>query len=295
VKGWQGVILSVLSRVGEQGHLRVKVDRKGAISLHQIAIDNWKINDLQPEPVRSLGIQPYHPPVLPVIHEVEKDSPAEKAGLKPGDHILAVGKVRITDWRDFVTDISKHPKERLILTLQRGGRVMQVPIDVGKRFGPRWKRVGYIGVRPIPTPWPETKLRTQQYSIFAAWPEAWDQTWSFLAFNGIVLGKLITGKMSLHALGGPIAIFQVAEQAFRQGVAVYIGFLAFISVMLAFVNVLPIPGLDGGHLLLLLIEQGIRRPLSNATHLLVFRLGLIFLLVIVAHATINDLLRIFGG
>jgi regulator of sigma E protease len=97
----------------------------------------------------------------------------------------------------------------------------------------------------------------------------------------------------MGSLGGPISIFQASATAFSQGIAIYLNFLALISIMLAILNTIPIPGLDGGHLLIILIEKIIRRPVPVSVEFMIYRLGFIALILLLIHATINDLMRLF--
>lgn len=132
------------------------------------------------------------------------------------------------------------------------------------------------------------------YSLLGAIVPSVRETYNFLAFNFIVFKKMILGEISLRSLGGPITIFRTADRAFRQGLIVFLGFLALISVMLAFINILPIPGLDGGHLLLFLIEAIMRRPLTLGAEILLTRIGFMMLLMLIFAATFNDIMRIIS-
>ena len=133
----------------------------------------------------------------------------------------------------------------------------------------------------------------QHYSPWQAFYPALQRTWLLLNFNFIILAKMTTGKISLHVLGGPITIFSAAEVAFKQGMIIYTEFLALLSVMLAFVNILPIPALDGGNFMFLLLEAVIRRPIPVKIQSFAIRLGMIILAILIFIALGNDLLRIF--
>ncbi len=130
--------------------------------------------------------------------------------------------------------------------------------------------------------------------MITAWDPALQQAWYLTIFNGIVLAKMIGGKISLQTLGGPITIFRSAGAASQAGLKVYLGFIAFISVTLGFINILPIPGLDGGHFLFQIIEGIIRRPISERYQMLLLRIGIILIILLIAQGTINDVRRIFS-
>jgi len=285
VYNWQNVAIAIISRLGDKGYL--------VINSYNLDLSNWVVDKLNPDPILSLGIKPYHPFIPPIINKVEKNSPAEKIGLQPRDRILAINGKEIKDWLDFIKYVQKRPHKKLNLTIQRANKPIELSGITGSKLGRGWKKIGYLGVGSLPVKWPPDKIREQNYSVFNALPVALKQTHQLLNFNVVVLTKLITGKISIHVLGGPITIFSASETAFKQGLMAYIGFLALLSIMLAFINILPIPGLDGGNCLFLLIEAFIRRPISPIIQGFVLRLGMIVLAILIFIALGNDLLRIF--
>lgn len=292
IADWQQGALTVFSRIGDRGNLMVKtsseVTRERSYALD---INGWKLDSLQPDPLLALGIVPYHPLMPTVIGKVLSDSPAAKFGLQRNDRVISINNHRVTDWDDFIDYIKKYPKQPIDLSVSRNGKLLQFKIITGWKFDAGWKKIGYLGVSSLPVKWPGNMLFEQHYSMLGALVPALDQTWAMLDFNCMALEKLMTGKIFFHVLGGPITIFQSAAAALNAGIVVYTGFLAILSIMLAFVNLLPIPGLDGGHILILGIEAVLRRPISIRAQVLLFRLGLIFLIVLMVQATINDVMR----
>ena len=140
--------------------------------------------------------------------------------------------------------------------------------------------------------WPKNLLRNNQYGPIAALSHAWLDVKLFTNMNFIVFGKMITGKISLESLGGPITIFESAGSALNTGILPFLSFLAFLSISIGIINIIPIPGLDGGHLLFQLIEFVIRRPLAKNVQMLLYRFGLIALLLLMVQALVNDLMRL---
>ena len=175
----------------------------------------------------------------------------------------------------------------------RNGQTFQLTIHIGSKRVFLGKTIGFLGVAPKVPEIPMHLITEKKYPIYKAGWMALQETWYLLKFNAIVLWKMILGQISLAGLGGPISIYETAHIAFSQGLVIYLSFLGLISVMLAFVNILPIPGLDGGYFLYFFIELIRRRPLSDSAQRLGIRLGFIFLIVIMIHATMNDLLRLF--
>jgi regulator of sigma E protease len=289
------VAMGIIERMGETTPMLVtaKNPTTKKVTQHELNLKQWSVDELNPDPFKSLGITPARPALPAVIEVVEQGSPAAGAGLKPHDRVVSVNAIPLKDWYDFVEYIQLHPGQKITLSLQRENQPVIIKTVIGKKFGLRLKPTGYLGVRPISVTPPPALVLHRQYTFGVAFKTAAQDTWQYLKFNGTVMKKLLMGEISVSTLGGPIAIFASADDAFRQGVSVFLGFLALISVMLAFVNLLPIPGLDGGHLLNYLIELIIQRPLSIHYEIASIRIGMVILLLMMVLATYNDILRLF--
>jgi regulator of sigma E protease len=293
---WQKVMFRLIDRVGETGYLifNTKNIYTQQVHTYDLNLEHWNINPLNPDPLSSLGIQPLQPPLPAILEAVDYGSPAANAGLQPHDKILTIADHTVRDWYDLVKYLRAHPGQIATVQYLRDHKSRSTTLTIERKLsGFHW--IGYIGVKTKSVVTPPYMLRMRQSSLLAALPEAGSETWHFLVFNFVVVKKMILGQISLSSLGGPISILKVADQALRQGFAIFFGFLALISVMLAFINILPIPGLDGGHLLNYLIEFIIRRPLSLTYQILSIRIGMFLLLLLIAFATINDILRLFSS
>lgn len=290
---WQQVMMAIVMRVGEKGILDVKVKRKPDVqSLHQLNLNQWELDPRKPDILGSLGLTPYFPKVPPVISQIQSGSPAAKAGLQAGDLILSIDNQPVDDWMKISKDIKKRPDQKIQIRVKRNSKIILLTAKTGVRTK-KDKSEGYLGVAVKIPSWPKEMLYQVNYTFFTAWPEATARVWQLTKFNGIVLYRIIAGKISPKTLGGPVSIFQMAGQASNAGWVIYFGFVAFISVTLGFVNLLPIPGLDGGHFLFLLIEGVIRRPLPLAIQYFLIRVGILLLILLIVYATFNDVLRIF--
>lgn len=289
----QKVVIRIIERIGETSTLSIQTRSANQYTDHLLNLHNWSVNALNPDPLQSLGIVPPRPFIPAIIDTVEELGPAAMVGLKAGDKILAFNNKPIKDWYQLLTLIQQNPSEKVTLTFERAGKIATMPIIVGHKLGLRFKKVGYLGVKAKIPAIPENLLTIRKYSPGVSFKIALSETWEYLLFNVIIIKKMILGQISLNTLGGPIAIFQTADLAFQQGVSIFLGFLGLISIMLGFINLLPIPGLDGGHLLNYLIELIIRRPLSIQYEIISVRIGFIILLTIMVIATFNDLLRLF--
>ena len=291
---WTSVLFRVLAHAGNQDHVKLETKDMSSQKTHSYLLDlsNWHMNELIPNPFTSLGIIPYEPPIPLVIGLIAKKSPAVKSNLQVGDKIVAINRIPIKNWDELITFVISHPDQTALFTLEQHGKTRTTPVAIGVKRNIFLQKTGYLGISPTFTMPPEL-LHTMQFGPYAAMEHAWKEITDFTYFNFVILGKLFTGKLSLQSLGGPIAIFQTAGEALNRGMVVFVGFLAFISLSIGLVNLLPIPGLDGGHLFMQIIESLIRRPIPLAIQLLLYRLGFIFIILILIQTVMNDLLRMY--
>ncbi len=294
VQSWQQVLTSVVENIGAPTDLTVMTQAENSPDLqtHLLALQNWKLVGNQPDPLGSLGIAPFQPKFPAIIEKILPNSPAARNGLQANDQIIALNNQRIEEWPEIAEYIQKHPDQEIALTIQRGQQTTDLNIQLDRQKKQhQW--LGYLGVEVKLPQWPENMVLKPQYSILSAWQPALQQTWNLIAFNWVVLGKMLHGKISLQTLGGPITIFRSAGQASHAGIQAYLNFIGFISVTLGFINILPIPGLDGGHFLFQVIEGIIRRPIPEKYQLLLLRIGIALIVFLILQGTINDFMRLF--
>jgi regulator of sigma E protease len=290
---WYSVTLKILMYSGDRSSMQVTTQApqtKKTVD-HTLDLTHWHMDELRPDPLDSLGITPYYPEIPTTIGVIQENSPAAQANLKIGDKILAIDNKPIKNWLDLVTLVSAAPNKSIQLKILRGNNTLIVPVTIGIQRSALFHKQGYLGIAPKITLKPEL-LRINKYGPLEAIPRAIEETGLFLKLNFIVFSKMITGKISLRSLGGPITIFESAGTALNQGITPFLGFLAFLSISIGFINILPIPGLDGGHLLFQVIEFIIRRPISVRTQVLFYRIGLILLMLLIVQAVANDIMRL---
>ncbi|MDR3477093.1 MAG: RIP metalloprotease RseP [Gammaproteobacteria bacterium] len=290
---WTTVIINLLTRAGDNGNLNLEIKNPTiAESQHyQVSLVNWHLDDLKPDPLDSLGISPYEPFIPAIIGKVIPNSPAAKSGMQQSDEIIAIDNKPVKDYLEMVNIINEHPGATLSFSIKRQNKIMTLPITIGVKRNLFFQKFGFLGVASN-FEWPKSMLRINQYGPIEAMSHAFRDVETFTKLNLIILGKMVTGKISLKSLGGPITIFESAGTALNNGIISFLSFLAFLSISIGIVNILPVPGLDGGHLLFQTIEAIIRRPLSSKSQVLFFRLGLIFLLLVMFQALVNDILRL---
>ncbi len=243
--------------------------------------------------------------IVPVIGKVIPQSLAAEAGLKPKDEILSINNKITRDWNAVVFRLMMYigEEKQINITTQplHSHLIQEHTLDLT-----HWKidnlkpdPLQSLGIEPylpeVHPPkfkWPDELVRKTQYGFFTALAPAKHQVIDFISLNFVFLGKMLTGKISLQGLGGPITIFESAGTALNNGILPFISFLAFFSIAIGVINVLPVPGLDGGHLLIYLIEFVRRRPLSIRVQSILLRIGIVALILLMTQAVVNDVLRL---
>lgn len=293
VKEWQGVITSLVSQIGaREVNITTQPANHGPLQNHLLPLRDWKLSGTESDPLVSLGITPYEPAFPAVIEKVMPRSPAARNGLQASEEIVALNHQPVADWRTVSDYVHKHPNQEMTLEVkQQDGVVRNLNIQLDSR-AQQGQLTGYLGVQAKIPIWPNEMILKLKYSVLSAWPPAWREAWGLVVFNWTVVGKMLSGKISLQSLGGPITIFRSAGEASQAGLAVYLSFIGFISVTLGFLNILPIPGLDGGHFLFQVIESIIRRPIPERYQMVLLKMGIVLILLLIVQGTINDVVRL---
>ncbi|MFP4614361.1 MAG: RIP metalloprotease RseP [Thiohalorhabdus sp.] len=237
---------------------------------------------------RSVGLAPYQPVT---VNQVEPESAAAEAGLQPGDRVVAVDGEPVASWHRFLSLVRESPGEPLEIRVRRDGEERTLSASPAAVSGPEEEEVGQIGIRPEPLG--EELQVTVRYGPLGALWEGVKKTGEMLWLTVEMLARMVTGSVSSDNLGGPIAIAQFAGQSAEAGLVPFLWFLGMISLSLGFLNLLPIPVLDGGHLLFQAIEGVRGRPLDEETMARWQQLGIMALLAIMVFAFYNDIQRLF--
>lgn len=291
--GWAAVNLQLVRRLGESGALQVSVRQDGASadSSHTIKLDDWLKGADEPDPIRSLGIRPWRPALAPVLAELDPKGPAQAAGLKTGDRLLALDGQALTDWQQVVDRVRGLAGSRILLRVERDGAPLELPVTLASR-GEGKHASGYLGAGVAPVEWPAAMLREVTYGPLEALGEGVSRTWNMSVLTLDSLKKMLFGELSVKNLSGPITIAKVAGASAQSGVGDFLNFLAYLSISLGVLNLLPIPVLDGGHLLFYLIEWARGRPLSDRVQGWGVQIGISLVVGVMLLALINDLGRL---
>lgn len=297
IASWQDARWMLLRlAIAQSANVSVRtIDKTGTLHSRQLNLSQIDPNELNQNFPGVIGFTSYQPHIKPVIGQVIADGVAERAGLLTGDEIIAVNDVETESWMDFVQNVRGNPGRLLALEILRNGRLMQ--LTVTPEFSTeQGKSIGKIGVAPVIDQAEfDELLVTIKYSADVAWRKAMEKTWETTVLTLQMLGKMITGDVSWKNISGPITIADHAGQSAQMGLVSYLAFLALISISIGVLNLLPIPILDGGHLMFYLIEIVKGSPLSEGAMLIGQKIGLVMLLTLMLFAIFNDISRLISG
>lgn len=285
------VQLALLSRLGESGEIVLDVrSPEGMNAQVRYPIDRWLARVQDPNPFAELGLQFWRPELPAVIAEVQTGSVAERAGLRPNDRVLAVNGEPVSVWSQWVRVIQASPEVPVELLVERVGGQLTVSVVPEAFTDPQGNVVGRLGV--IAAALDQTDLvRTVRYGPVAAVGEAVRET---AATSGMILDflrKMVTGQASVRNLSGPVSIAQVAGDSASFGFVAFLSFLALLSISLGIFNLLPIPVLDGGHILYYVVELVRGKPLSERVQTIGLQVGIALLIGVMIIAFANDFQR----
>lgn len=288
---WEAVNLEFVSFIGQSETPITVIDQRGTPRALTFSTSAWNFDPDKESPLSSLGITPFRPDPTLSLALVGEGSPAEDAGLKVGDTITQINREPVEDWSTLVEMLASKPGETVAITIDRDGQTRTINANIARRESSQGQR-GYLGVSPQFEPWPDGYVFTHQYGPIEAMVRATDKTWRLMTLSVEMIGKLLTGDVSVKNLSGPISIAQGAGVSAGYGLAYFLSFLALISVNLGIINLLPLPMLDGGHLMYFTVEWITGKPVPEAVQEWGFRIGGVLLFTIMGIAIINDIARI---
>ena len=296
VATWQEMRWRMLQGVLQGEVLRVEVSNERQ-EIAELRVDLGALSgaDVESDLLERLGFRLYRPTLPPVLGGIVAGGAAERAGLAAGDRVTHADGRAVDSWDALVQTVRERPGKALRLGVERGGERLSIEV-LPDAVSANGERIGRIGAAPeVPAAHAEKIFVRVQYGPLASLARAAEKTWDISVFSLRMLGKMLLGEVSWKHLSGPVTIADFAGQSAQMGWVSYLTFLALISISLGVLNLLPIPLLDGGHLMYYMVEIIKGSPVSERAMELGQRVGLALLLVMMAFAFYNDLNRLFSG
>ena len=298
-ESWTHALIGLMNPALDRRSINVEVeDRDGQRRVVQLELDRLGADFNEERTLESIGLQPWRPELPPLVGEVVSGTPADAAGLRAGDRIVRIGEEPVSGWRDIARLIpllaldEQQRAQAVAFLIERDGRLLDKQIEVELRQGRP-----VIGIQ---APEADASVRAEvdrafivlRYGPLEAIPQATSEAWRLTTATLGILGRMVTGSASLSNLSGPITIAQMADSSARLGLSRFLFFLGLISLSLAIINLLPIPMLDGGHLMYFLIEWIKGSPVSESVQVVGQYIGLFMVIGLMSVAIFNDILRL---
>lgn len=296
VASWQEVSWTLLNQSLNSSNVEVQtISDNQEIHVHQLNLSKLNLDNPSKDSLGVLGLTTYQPDITPRIGEVLKNSPAYLAGFKTDDLVLSVGNTKVKVWDDFVSEIRLNPNKPLDVLVLRNSTETKLTVNPEPDVE-NGKTVGRIGAAfKIEQSELDKIFITKNYSATEAFTKAIEKTWTTSTFTLKMLGRMVTGQASWKGISGPVTIASYAGQSAHMGIKVFIGFLALISISLGVLNLLPIPVLDGGHLMYYMVEIFTRKPVPEAVIIIGQKVGISLLGLMMVIAFYNDINRLITG
>ena len=292
ITNWQDATFSLMSHLGDKS-VAVTLRNENYQQTTQILnLDGWKLDQQDVPPLSSLGIVPFRPQATLTIAAITKDSAAEQANLQVNDIILAVNGETMSSWQQLVNLITQSANKSLQFSVKRKDSIKTITVTPKSRVVSNGVEQGFLGVAPVVEQWPDDFVETRHYGPLDSIVLGTKETWRLITLSFDMIGNLITGQVSVKNLSGPVGIAVGAGTSVSYGLVAFLSFLALISVNLGVFNLLPLPVLDGGHLMYYIIELFRKKPVSEKTQEFGFKVGALLLIFLTCFALFNDVSRL---
>lgn len=293
INSWQDVHWALLDHALKGDVVEIEA-RAGdhEVHLHRLDMRLLQSDDFDEDMLHKIGVSPAKPVIPARIGEVLPDGAAQQAGLKVGDVVLAINQVPVTGWENFVQRVRENARKKLSLEIERAGQKQTIALTPSAEQEGE-KTVGRIGAAYRVSPGEMAQYLTEiRYPPLQALGKAMDKTWRTSVLSLKMMGSMISGAVSWKGVSGPVTIASMAGQSATLGWKAFVAFLALISVSLGVLNLLPVPVLDGGHLMYHTIEFFKGSPVSERAVEMGQRVGLALLGMLMTLAILNDINRL---
>ena len=296
IQSWQDLRWTLLQHALDNGRVVLRIRTLEDVeTMRTLDLGNIKIDDEGGDVIARMGIKPWRPLIPAVAGKLVDDGAAARAGMRVGDSITAIGDKEIGSWSEMVAEVRSAASRQLTFTVSRNGESIPLSItpDAVSENGETVGRIGVAVAEPLLDG--ESMFTEVRYGVFEGLSKASRQTWDTSVLSLQMIGRMFTGEVSWKNLSGPVTIADYAGQSAQMGLSHYIKFLALISISLGVLNLLPIPVLDGGHLLYYVVEIIKGGPIPERVMEIGQQIGLALLVMLMAFAFYNDINRIISG
>lgn len=301
VAEWEALNLALIAQIGENEFDVTIQPLSGAKNQHSfepsktftVSLADWKFEPKKESIITSLGLVPYRPKVHLQVAAIVKGGAGFRAGLQENDKLLAINGVKLNDWNEFVELIQQNAEQALQVKIERGTIAQVIRLIPDSRNNQAGEKQGYVGVSPVVEDYPQEYRVKLQFGPLQAFAKGVEKTGQLTELTFDTLIKLVTGSLSIKNLSGPVAIAKGAGMSANYGIEYFLGFLALISVNLGLMNLIPLPVLDGGHLLYYFAELLTGKPVPEKIQEIGFKIGGTILMSLMLFALLNDL-NLFG-
>ncbi len=295
VRTWADARLVLIAAAASREVAEIEVETaRGEKAVRRLDLSSVGKDDLDKDFLSKVSLSPYDQPATPIIREVLRGSPAEKAGLRAGDRVTSVDGNAVPRWQDLLKLISARPGKTFPLAVDRYGSPLEVMVTP-EAVSAGGQTIGRIGIAAVTQAMIDQVNITVRYSPWEAFPRAWGSVVNMSWFSLKMMGRMLTGDVSWKNLSGPISIAQYAGKSAQVGWLAYLNYLALISISLGVLNLLPVPVLDGGQLMYHIAEVIKGSPVSERAMEIGQQVGLTLLLGLTAFAFYNDIHRLVSG
>lgn len=294
-KTWTMVVDGFVSSIIDAGKVDIKVRDVAVVKVLTLDFEGLSIDDLAEQGLlNKIGITPKKFKVPAIIGDVHSALPAERAGMIAGDLIVSANSEEIEDWAHWVKYVQAHPKQKISIEIKRSDEHLIIELTPDEKIMDDGSIIGFIGAANQPVKALEEMFAKESYSFIPAFIRGVERTWNMSWLTLRILGKMITGQASVKNLSGPISIAQYAGDSAQNGLASFLWFLGIVSVSLGVLNLLPVPLLDGGHLLYYVVELIKGSEVSESIQIIGQQVGFTLLLGLMILVFYNDIARLMG-
>tara|TARA_E500000331_G_scaffold140705_1_gene137514 strand:+ start:952 stop:2313 length:1362 start_codon:yes stop_codon:yes gene_type:complete len=291
VEGFNDINLILSKRIGDTGLIEIIYLSEGREYKKLISINNWLAEEGQKAPNLVLGIQPFIPPI---VGSLQDDGPAFRSGMTEGDLIQSINGEEINSWQDLSGILAELPNQMIEVGILRGQERLSLVLETSSYLNQQGIEKGRIGILASNNlmQWPSEYTIEKKENLFGAALVGVKDTYKYTVLIISSIGKMISGSISADNLGGPIQISVLAGSAAKAGYVTFLSMIALLSINLGLLNLLPVPILDGGQLLMIAIEKIKGSPVSEMTLEYSLRIGIVLIISLMVFAFANDIARL---